>query len=313
ATALTDAVAFADATATDTQSYTGVAAAISLNVALVDNNATVGAGATLAGGSLEIGAVTPEGEHNTFQARALSGAAAQSTAVGGSIGVNYVEMDNHATVGNGATLTASTGDIEVAARSPSEIQNITGGAALALGSSGTGVGVAVSVNIFTQNTSATLGDDVTADAAGSVVVSSTAALVPISEDLPVIGELAITSFAASGAISTGQSAVAGSAGVNVFLLDTQASIGARGDIDAQDDVTVSATDTLTMRTGAGSIGATVGSGSGIGIGLDVGVVTRATSASVGASTDVDAGGDIAVSATSDDDIKSIAASFGVAA
>jgi len=45
ATALIDAVAMAEATATNTSSDTGVAAAISLNVALVDNNATVGTGA----------------------------------------------------------------------------------------------------------------------------------------------------------------------------------------------------------------------------------------------------------------------------
>src|SRR5262249_46272728 len=121
ATALTDAIAMADSTATNTQSDTGVAAAIALNVALVDNNATVGLRTHLTGSSIEIEAVTPGVEKNTIQARGLAGAAAKNTAVGGSIGLNYVEMDNHATVGNNSVLTGTAGGVSVVARSLSEL------------------------------------------------------------------------------------------------------------------------------------------------------------------------------------------------
>ncbi|UUZ54393.1 hypothetical protein LP419_39600 [Massilia sp. H-1] len=44
---------------------------------------------------------------NTFQNRALSGAASKKTAIGGSISINYIENETHALVGTGVTLHAT--------------------------------------------------------------------------------------------------------------------------------------------------------------------------------------------------------------
>ncbi|WP_206522034.1 hypothetical protein, partial [Mesorhizobium sp. M7A.F.Ca.CA.004.04.1.1] len=95
------------------------------------------------------------------------------------------------------------------------MQNLAGGAALSTGSGGGGVGIAVTVNIVNDlNTKAQTGINLDAEAQGAINVTSHAELLPISEDLPVIGSLAVTSFAAGIAGASGGFAVGGSSRVN---------------------------------------------------------------------------------------------------
>src|SRR6185436_3489114 len=107
------------ATATNTDADTGVAAAVGLNIALAGNSASVGNGAQLTAGSIAVRAGTPDVDsknpayRNTFQARALAGAASSDTAVGGSISLNYLDLDTNATVGSNAGLHATAGKLEV--------------------------------------------------------------------------------------------------------------------------------------------------------------------------------------------------------
>ena len=68
----------------------------------------------------------PAASTNTYVARALSGAAASGTAVGGSIAVNYVDTSARADVGDNAVVTGTTGDARVEATNLNEIQNISG-------------------------------------------------------------------------------------------------------------------------------------------------------------------------------------------
>ena len=68
-----NAAALGLATSTDTNSSTGVAAAVGVNIALVSNTAEVGNNAVLTADDIEIEAVMAPGQTNTFQARALSG------------------------------------------------------------------------------------------------------------------------------------------------------------------------------------------------------------------------------------------------
>src|SRR5256885_8420300 len=52
---------------------------------------------------------------------ALAGAASEGTNVGGSNSLNIIDVDSHATVGDGASLTATAGDIVVKASNSNEI------------------------------------------------------------------------------------------------------------------------------------------------------------------------------------------------
>ena len=63
-------------TSTNTKSDTGVAAAVAVNLAFVDNTASVGDNATLSADSVDVKAAMIAGTTNTFQARALAGAPA---------------------------------------------------------------------------------------------------------------------------------------------------------------------------------------------------------------------------------------------
>jgi hypothetical protein len=316
AVAAVDAAAVGLATATNTDADTGVAAAVGLNIALAGNSASVGNGAQLTAGSIAVRAGTPDVDsknpayRNTFQARALAGAASSDTAVGGSISLNYLDLDTNATVGSNAGLHATAGKLEVSAVSHNEIQNIAGGAALST-EGGTGVGVAVAVNIVNGlDTNASIGNNTTATASGDASITATASLVPVVETLPVLGEIGLTSFAAGIAGSAGGTAVGGSGSVNVYLMDTHASVDDNASVTAGGSVTIEATDILHVFSAAGGLAATTG-GSGVGIGIDVGVIERNTTAWVGSGADLTAGDDIVVHADSDDDVKSIAASFGL--
>ncbi|MBK5565795.1 LEPR-XLL domain-containing protein [Ensifer sp. SSB1] len=311
ATMTTDARALGTATSTNTSSNTGVAAAVGLNIALLDNTAQVNSGADLTAGSIQVRAVTAEGQKNTFQARALAGAVSKNTAVGGSVAVNYLDVNSSAIIGNNADLDANAGGIAINAVSVNEMQSIAGGAALSL-NGGTGVGVAVSINIVNDlNTKADVGTGVDAEASGAIGVTAHAELLPITESIPVIGNLAVTSFAAGVAASNG-TAVGGSSSVNVVFMETHAFINDGSDFDGDGGVTVEATDILTMVSGAGGIGLSGGSNAGVGIGLDVNVIIRNTSAWVGGTADLGAiAGNILVNADSFDTITSIAATFGL--
>ncbi|UUZ48815.1 hypothetical protein LP420_40205 [Massilia sp. B-10] len=107
ATRSTDVIGQGISTATNTDADTGVAAAISLNIALLHNDASVGDNASLTADSVAVEAVMNAYEVNTFQNRALSGAASKKTAIGGSISINYIENETHALVGTGVTLHAT--------------------------------------------------------------------------------------------------------------------------------------------------------------------------------------------------------------
>jgi len=315
ATQEVDAKVLGLSSATNTEADTGVAAAVGLNIILATNQGIVGASADLTARSIDVEAAMPQSATNTFESRALSGGVAKETAVGGSISVNYLQLDSNAIVGDSAKLHATGGDIVVAAESRNEIQNIAGGAALST-EGGTGVGVAIAVNIVHDlNTNAGVGKNASLNASGSVDVTADAKLTPKSEHLPVIGDLigdiALTSFAAGVAASTEGAAVGGSSSVNVFFVDTHAYVNDGATVTAGQDINVKAKDELTVFSAAGGLAGS-GSSAGVGIGLDVGVIDRSTTAWIGSGADLTAtGGNLTIDANSHDDISSIAATFGL--
>jgi hypothetical protein len=310
--------ALATATSTNINSDTGVAAAVGLNITQFDASAKIG-DATVSGASVSVKAVQPDGESNVFQVRALSGAVSSGTGFGGSISINYVDISNKAEIGDDATITANNGNVTVAAATLTELQNLSGGAAFS--TDGAGVGIAVSVNIVnTMQTEARIGEGATVTANnGSVSVTATGSFTPLSETLGLTTEidtidnqeLALTNFSAGIAASGSDAAVGGSASVNVLTISTQAIVEDDVTLDGDAGVTVSASDTMELFTGAGSVGLSAG-GAGVGVSVNVDVVNRTTRAEVGMGADlISSNGNVAVTATAIDTFTSVAATFGV--
>jgi len=322
ATAVVDTSAQGLSTSTNTSSDTGVAAAVGLNIALASNTASVGDNADLTADSIDVRAVLPSSNAaNTFQSRALAGAVSSGDGVGGSISVNFLDLDTHASIGDNAKVNATAGNVRVEAVSHNDIQNIAGGAGISL-DDGAGVGVAIAVNIIADvdpgeegkglDTSASVGTGAIVDATGSISVTADANLLPMNFEIPVINQtIAVTSFAAGIAASGGGDAVGGSSSVNVYFIDTQAYIDDNATVTAGQNLTVEAKDKLTLFSAAGGL-AVSGGGSGVGIGLDVGVINRSTTAWAGSGADLKASsGNLKINAESADDLTSIAATFGV--
>jgi hypothetical protein len=302
----------ATATSTNAQADTGVAAAVAVNVALLEHTALVDDDASITGASVAVKAGTQGADANSFKVRALSGGVANKDAIAGSIAVNVIDLETTAKADADARLNATAGNVAIEATSRNNIQNIAGGAALSL-SSGTGVGLAVAVNVISGfDTTAAIGVGADVDATGAVSVIATAALNPTSESVPVLGTVGLTSFAAGVAASVSGGAGGGSSSVNVIFIDTAAYVDDLAAVTAGSNLTVRATDQVTLFTAAGGIGATVSGNAGVGIGIDVTVFDRDTLAWVGNRADLEAtSGNVVVEATSVENVTSIAASFGL--
>jgi hypothetical protein len=290
-----------------------IGAAVGVNAATVDNEASIGPSAKVSGSSITVQATLPSGSDYDFRTRALAASGGKDVGAAGSVGVNVLNITSQASVGAGSTLTATTGSIAVTARDDTRLQNVAGGAALSLGN--VGVGVSAAVNVITNSTKAFLGADTRADAPGAITVEADASFAPVTGDLPTDP----LNLAAAGALSKGVS-VAGSAAVNVLSDTTLAYIrpGARINTvtsgGSGQNVSVSATDDTTIRDKAGGFAAGL-SNLAFGLGLDVNIITQKdTEAYIGSSaadpSNVRAGGNISVQANTKEDISSLAAQVG---
>src|SRR5690606_17052903 len=87
-------------------------------------------------------------------------------------------------------------------------------------------------------------------------------------------------------------------------------IDSGADVDASTGVFVTADDTVTLFTGAGSIGLALG-GAGVGVAVNVDVLIRTTRAKIGAGADITTTtGPVEVKATAQEDLTNVAATFG---
>ena len=304
ALAHTDASAKAIGVAVDMSNSTNVGAGVGFNYLDVDNLATVGAGATLRGVGVRVEAVTPAGQSNDVVAWGLSsaGGAQSDTSVAGSAAVNVVLLTFEATIGSGSTI-GSTAGLTVAASAPLGIQ------ALALAGAfgtGTSVGASVAVDVAILSVGATVEDNVRIDVAGATAVTATSGIAPLdvfATDIPILGNVKVTSVAVGAAVSSGDVAVGGSVVVDVFTVDTRATLGANTVVNqgvaggAGQTISIAASHTLDVRSGAGGLGGALGT-AGVGAGIVVQVVTQTVRAGVGAGSRVSAGGDISITADS---------------
>ena len=307
---------------TPSESNVNVGAAVALNVPTSTNSAVVGSNAVLRGQGITVAAVTPVATApNTFMAMGVAAAGGNSkNDVAGSVAINVIGLTAEANVDQGADL-ESTGGITVNATSPIALQSLAASGAF---STGNAVGAAIAINIVSNTTEAYLAADNTADATGSLAVTATASIVPIQVN-PMISVIppsllpSVTAGAVSGSAGAGDAAIAGSAIIQVFTLNTHAYIGQGSHINQNPNtpsgpsqsIAVQAQDDTTIQNGVGSLAVNVGGDVGFGLALDVEVISKDTYAYIGTSANVQAGGNVTVQATSTEPIFTVAASGGV--
>ncbi len=228
---------------------------------------------------------------------AVAGSAAGDVAISGVATPVTQFVTTDATIGQDATITATTGAVDATAQDTTQILNVGG----AVGGGGTvGVGGAGAVSSLNDTTEAYIGDGSSVTAGGAVTVKALAT------------ESVLTD------VVTG--AVGGSAGVAVALASsaisdtTEAYLGYGTSVTA-DSVDVQSRDNSTINDLAGSL---AGGGSfGAGAGADVNVLIKNTyawigqdaagSASGAAAKVTASGGDVTVKATSHENVTSLVA------
>ncbi len=156
-----------------------------------------------------------------------------------------------------------------------------------------------------------------ATASGPVTLVET----PVDIVSKALSSLHPTNFAAGAGASSGGAGIAGSFIVNVINQTTHAYIGSGDQINtlagtagnvpanADEGVTVSATETMNIVDWAGAIGA--GDDAGIGAALDVNIVTENDSADIASTARVDAAQNVEITAGTDGTFKSITAAAGI--
>ncbi len=252
--------------------------------AYIDHNAQVGAG----------GAVTVKAESSeTMLSIAATVGVADDVGVAASISIADIHTDTDAYVGNAAVIQAG-GGVSVSSTSAFKTTMIAG----SVGAAGTaGIGVANTTLAHSATTQAYIGSSGTVTAAGTVSLSATA-----GEDILSI---------AAGIAGGGDAAVAGSAAVNVLNETTTAYVGPGSTITTTNGggLTVTASDTTSVISVAGSLAAS--GTAGVGVGADVGVYTKHTNAYIDSGVTATIAGNIVVDAESSETLISVSAGLGV--
>ncbi|MEA3511109.1 MAG: hypothetical protein U9R51_06700, partial [Actinomycetota bacterium] len=316
ATNHTDGTAKATGTSLVDDASANVGAAVGLNVVTVFNTATIGSDATIVAKGVTVEAVTVAGEINEFVVWGLAaaGGTQSDVSVGASIGVNVIIFHNIASIGANADVTSNPGGINMVASAPIGLQNIAFSGALG----DTAVGAAVGVNVLVIHTKAFIDTGADVDATGAINIDASASLSPMDmfeEDIPIIGNITVSSVVAGGALSGGDVAVGGSVLVDVFELETHAYIA--GGVNAnlrvagtpgQQHISVTAVDDTHLVNGAGGLGGSTGS-VGVGAGVVVEVIVKDVRAYIGAGTDARADGNVTITGMSSETLLDIAASI----
>ncbi|GGD47721.1 leukotoxin LktA family filamentous adhesin [Sinisalibacter lacisalsi] len=231
---------------------------------------------------------------------AASASAASSAGVSGVAGVVTSENRVEALMARGAEVTISgAGAVSLGATNDFDIFGLAAG--VGVGSSA-GIGAAATVVVVNNITRAALADGTSStdraeiNTGGAVSITATA-----TED----GDL----FSVAGA--AGSSGVGAGAGIYVLGTTTEALVGDYAKVgNAYDSgsLEISASDTSTLFAASGAAG--VGGTAGVGAGVAVGVLTKTTTAEIGASARV-ASGNVVVDAQSWETLTNITAGVGV--
>ena len=215
---------------------------------------------------------------------AASGAVSSDSAIAISLSAGVGINTTEASIGAGATinndLTGANESQDVTVRAISDTYWVDLSAALGVGTGSAGVGVGADVVVQVKNTDAFIGQ-------GAVVKANQNVLVEANGRDKIINSAAT--------IGVGSTAgVAGTASVAVIVNDTEARID--GDVQAEDNVTVSGQGTSELIQIAGAVGG--GGTAGIGASFGIAVAKGTTKAIIGNTAQVDAKGTTAVTADS---------------
>ncbi len=270
----------------------GIAMVLAGNLAGGQNQASVGAGASVTATTISVNA--HEAVPQTFTVSAQTGTGALLGGVAGSIALNAGAVTTQAEVGDGATLVATQG-VTIAADSNLVSVTTAGGAALGLAAGG---GASISGTLMQHLTVASIGN-AQVDAPGEIAVTADA-----TQNLAA---------AAVAGAAAGLASVAGSITLNSLVATTKAVTGVGAQLDQHatanpaQNILVHAEDDTTVLDGSGVIsGALLASGSAV---VDASVVQKNTLAILGGK--VNAGGNITVEALSTETVTSVTGNAGM--
>ncbi len=276
--ASTDAKANADGSATTARgppSGTTIGAAVAINYATVTNSATV---AGTANGPATVRALVTsagDGRHD-FGATATSGAGGGKVGFAGSLAINIVHLDTHATVTG--TVAAGSGSVELGAasnaRSIAKALPANGGVS---GASKLGIGASVALNLVDDTTTATVADGATIT--GHDLTLRASAAHDMSTD------------AQTGASGGGVS-IAPAVAIALSNITTTATIGTGAPMTIAGALAATADQTASAHTNAS--GDTEGSSASIGFALALTIANHLAEANLG--RDLTAGGAVTFAA-----------------
>jgi filamentous hemagglutinin family protein len=246
----------ADSSATN--SATGVAAAVAINLAQLSNEAAIAQ--TLQAGSVAASAsMAAAAPVNSFTTTAVSGAGASNVGVAGSLAVNAIDSATTAALRGGAnvTLTGAAADVALTARNASASTAQATPAAGGASGDKVGIGASVAVNVVGTRTLAQLADGAQLQGARDVALDAG-------------GTHAVTTEAEAG--SAGGISVTPSVAVSIANNSTQASLGASSKLPLalSGDLLLNAAQSATTQTTAK--GSAVGGKAAIGAAVAVALV-----------------------------------------
>ena len=308
---------------------TSVAAAVGINSVVSTTTAMIGDRTEVDADGVKVKAGTTEGESSDLIVWGMAGAGGSDYGIAGSVAVNVGVLTSTATIGESAVISSSgaDGSVTVEALSDVGVQSLAGG--FGIGGEA-GVGVAASINVVTESTTASIENSASVDAERALTVKATATVAPSTEleifgkelDLSLVKDVLPMAIAAGGGIATGSDgedeestevSVGGGLVVNTLVQNTKAMIGENVAInqhisgDSEQSLILTA-ENETRITG-GAFGLAGGGDDSFGIGVGVNVVVDNSTATIGLGSTVQTGGDVSVTAISDDELIFLVGSF----
>ncbi len=201
----------------------GVAAALSVNVVIVESTASVAANQTIeANGHFSLIASADVPATATADAIATD----SDTSVGAAVALNIPNLTAEASIGTGVSVSAASITVQglMGATDPNAY---TERALAGSGAEETGVAGSISILVLTTSSQALVSDDASLNSAAGITVQAE-------------NEMELQNIAGAGVFSKGNVGVGASVAVNYIDNTTRASLGARVRADANDSLSVTA-------------------------------------------------------------------------
>jgi hypothetical protein len=256
-----------------------VAAAIAVNIADSEADATIPDGLSVtSGGALTVSA------SNTTSATATADGTSSGTAkvgVGAAVAINLAKADSEGRIGAGTTITAQS--VSVQGQMNGGPNAFAANATAGAGSSKVGVAGAVGINLATASGIATIGDStvsssVTPGAKVKITTGGTGAVSLTAEDDS--GSTATALPATDDGADGDSVGIGASVGLNIVTNTTSAELADNVSLSGANALTLSATSTDTMTTTA-TTGATSTGGVAIAAAVSISLADNTTTAQLG--------------------------------